>query len=320
MNTSPIIIPTAGTFDLAATARFMRFTEAEIVDTFDGDRYRRALHLPSKSGSQLHIVSIEASPKPSSLILTLAPPAGEQANNEASSLVESMFSTTHDLREFRKLTKGDATLSAVERAHRGLHLPRWASLFESLTISILLQQISTAVAIRLKQRFVERFGARATLEEQVFYAFPLPERVARAEHAELRALGLSGSKARSITELAQLIAGSPHLADELAHEENETIIRRLSLLRGIGRWTAEWALMLYFGRTDVFPAGDLALRALVSKYYLDGEQPTESALREFARERWGAWASYACVYLFAGLRSGILTLERASAMRVVSST
>jgi DNA-3-methyladenine glycosylase II len=101
------------------------------------------------------------------------------------------------------------------------------------------------------------------------------------------------------------------------------IINRLTALRGIGRWTAEWSLMLYFGRTDIFPAGDLALRALVSKYYLDGNQPPERALRDFARDRWGAWASYACVYLFAGLRSGLVTLERTAertaAARVLSS-
>lgn len=320
--TSPIIVPTSQTFDLAATARFMRYTEAEIVDTFDGNRYRRALHLPSATGaSQPSIVSVEASPKRSSLILTLTPPADKRSNTETAALVASMFSTAHDLREFQQMTKGDRTLGAIERAHRGLHLPRWASLFEALTISILLQQISTAVAVRLKQRFVERFGEQVTLDERTFYAFPLPDRIACAEHAELRSLGLSGTKAQSIIELARLSANHPHIADELSREDNETIIHRLSLSRGIGRWTAEWALMLYFGRTDVFPASDLALRAIVSKYYLDTEQATESALREFARNRWGAWTSYACIYLFAGLRSGVVTLERTTAgARVLSST
>lgn len=318
---SPIIIPTARTFNLAATARFLRYTEAEIVDTFDGDRYRRALHLPSASSAQhLHVITVEASPGSFSLHLTLTPSAGKTTNMQAAALIESMFSTRHDLREFRRLTKDDATLGAVEKAHRGLHLPCWASLFESLTISILLQQISTAVAIRLKQRFVERFGESVTTNDRTFFAFPSPERIARAEHAELRALGLSGSKAQSIIELARLIAANPRISDYLAREDNETIINRLTALRGIGRWTAEWALMLHFGRTDVFPAGDLALRAMVSKYYLNGEQATERALREFARSRWGAWASYACIYLFAGLRSGFVTLERTAAARVVSST
>jgi len=326
----PLIIPAPKSFNLSATARFFRFSDAEIVDTLDGGRYRRLFQLSSfSSATSLHLVTVETAKATSNtaslrnapgLSLTFLPEADDRARNHAAQIVASMFSTRHDLRGFRRLTKQDAVLGAVERAHRGLHLPRYASLFEALTVSILLQQIATAVAVVLKRRFVERFGERIEVEGQYFFAFPSPERIAGAEHTELRSLGLSGAKAQSILDLARFMLSAPAFADELAAEDNETIIERLSTLRGVGRWTAEWALMLYFGRTDVFPAGDLALRAIASKYYSGGGQFTESALRRFALERWGVWASYACIYLFAGLRAGLLTLERQRIARVLSSS
>ncbi len=88
------------------------------------------------------------------------------------------------------------------------------------------------------------------------------------------------------------------------------MIARLTNLRGIGRWTAEWTLMLHFGRTDVFPAGDLALGLFVQKYYNNGREMSEREIRALARERWGLWSSYAAVYFLAGLRAGTISTER----------
>lgn len=310
-RSSTLTLAAPQNFDLSATVQFLRFTDAEIVDTFTDDSFRRLFLLPSAAhGISRHVVAVTQSRSEPLLHIALTPPADEYTNARVVSLIEAMFSVKHELRGFRQVIKGDPVLSRIERAHRGLHLPRWASLFEALTISILAQQISIIVAYVLKRRFVERFGEQAQAFGRTFYAFPTPERVAAAEHDELRTLGLSNAKARSIIELARFIADNPHISDELSARDNAHVIERLSLLRGIGHWTAEWALILYFGRTDIFPAGDLALRAIGSKYYFDGEPVTERELREFALARWGAWASYVCIYLFAGLRAKEINLDK----------
>jgi 3-methyladenine DNA glycosylase/8-oxoguanine DNA glycosylase len=67
--------------------------------------------------------------------------------------------------------------------------------------------------------------------------------------------------------------------------------------------------MLHFGRTDVYAAADLFLRGVVVKYYNDGAPVREQEIRAFARERWGAWQSYAALYLLAGMRAGTVTLK-----------
>lgn len=298
-------------FDFAATARFLRFTEAEAVDTFANGNYRRALHL----GNQLHLLNVASRGTLSRplLVVTLGHRRGQATRAEeagmAETLVRRIFSADDDLKKFRARVAGDPLMSRLEAEHRGLHIARWPSLFEALVISILSQQISTVVAMTLKRRLVEKFGERLSFGGETFFAFPRDEALGRAGVEELRALGLSGSKALSIIEMARRSAHGELDEDELAREGNEELIARLVKLRGVGRWTAEWALMLHFGRTNVFPAGDLALRGFVAKYYNDRRPMSEKEIRLLAAVRWGEWASYAAVYLLAGMRAGIINLR-----------
>jgi DNA-3-methyladenine glycosylase II len=305
-----ILIKPRAPFDFAATARFLRYTEREAVDTFSNGIYRRAVHL----GDRLHLLQVEARGTLSRPALAVALDGESAATSGAKAMAEDivrrMFSVEHDLKRFRAQVAGDPLMSRLEALHRGLHLARWPDLFEALVISILLQQISTAGAITLKRRLVEKFGETInSATGETFYAFPRASRLARSSVEDLRALGLSGSKAASIIEVARRFTEGTLNEEDLEKEDNETLIASLTKLRGVGRWTAEWALMLHFGRTDVFPAGDLALRGFVVKYYNDSGLMTEREIRSLAEIRWGRWASYAAVYFLAGMRSRIINLR-----------
>ncbi|MDT7543074.1 MAG: DNA-3-methyladenine glycosylase [Acidobacteriota bacterium] len=312
-------------FDFETTARFLRFTEAEIVDNFDAGIYTRALYFEGRLF--LLTINSEGTRARPSLRVSLTTPRRDSTRTtldrskvtawevttellaEAEQAARQMFSIEHDLKKFRAQIQDDPLLGRLEAEHRGLHLPRWASLFEALANSILLQQIATSVAWTFRRRLVERFGERLTVDDKKFYAFPLPSSLARSPVEALRALGLSGAKAQSIIELARACEEGRLDGPSLAREDNETIIARLSALRGVGRWTAEWVLMLHFGRTDVFAAADLFLRGAVVKYYNNGQPMSEREIRELARRRWGPWQSYVALYLLAGMRVGSVTLK-----------
>jgi len=90
--------------------------------------------------------------------------------------------------------------------------------------------------------------------------------------------------------------------DRLATLSDEEAIARLSAIRGVGRWTAQWALMRALGRSDVLPAGDLALQRAVGDLYFGGRRLTERELDEFAAERWSPYRGLATAYLFAHIR------------------
>ncbi len=302
-----IIIRPRAPFDFAATAGFLRFTEREAVDIFADGRYRRALHVGGRL-RLLGVASIGTKARPQ-LNVTLEGRASAAELKEAEARARQIFSTEHDLKKFRARVAGDPLMSRLEAEHRGLHIARWPSVFEALVISILSQQISTAVAMTLKRRVVEKYGERLAVGDETFLAFPTAEALAGAAPEELRALGLSGSKVTAVMELAQKARDGELDENVLRLDDNEALISRLTTLRGIGRWTAEWALMLHFGRTDVFPAGDLALRGFVVKYYNDGVMMPEREIRARANSLWGEWASYASVYFLAAMRAGTINLR-----------
>jgi 3-methyladenine DNA glycosylase/8-oxoguanine DNA glycosylase len=82
------------------------------------------------------------------------------------------------------------------------------------------------------------------------------------------------------------------------------VVKEVTALRGVGKWTAQWVLVRALGRADAFPIGDLALRRVVSQLYFGGEPLTDEQLEEFSM-RWSPHRSNATAYLFAALRSGM---------------
>jgi DNA-3-methyladenine glycosylase II len=98
------------------------------------------------------------------------------------------------------------------------------------------------------------------------------------------------------------VAGTLDL-DALGAATNADVITRLTALRGLGRWTADWFLARCYGRGDVCPAGDLAVRKAFDHYYGRGRALGEEAIRRRARA-WGAYQNLAVHYLLAGMRLG----------------
>ena len=138
--------------------------------------------------------------------------------------------------------------------------PRFPSLFECLVNAIACQQLTLDVGIKLLNRFTERFGQTGTDSDAMAHAFPEPDDIATAGIDAVRTLGFSTAKARAIVELAQTISGCDYDLETLAMSDNETASAAFQRLRGIGRWSAEYALLRGLGRTDVFPADDVGAR------------------------------------------------------------
>src|SRR5206468_2533653 len=86
------------------------------------------------------------------------------------------------------------------------------------------------------------------------------EAVLAMPEQRLRAAGLSGAKTASIRDLALHVADGRLPLTRLSRLGDDEIVRRLSDVRGIGRWTAEMFLIFQLGRLDVWPVDDLGVR------------------------------------------------------------
>ncbi|NEQ27950.1 MAG: DNA-3-methyladenine glycosylase 2 family protein, partial [Microcoleus sp. SIO2G3] len=116
----------------------------------------------------------------------------------------------------------------------------------------------------------------------------------------LRAAGLSRSKILYLKDLAANVqSGLPTLAD-LEAEDDETIIRTLTPIKGIGRWTVQMLLMFRMHRWDVLPVDDLGIRAAMKRYYGLDDLPDRKTAERIGQP-WKPYRTIACWYLWRSL-------------------
>jgi DNA-3-methyladenine glycosylase II len=103
-------------------------------------------------------------------------------------------------------------------------------------------------------------GAMLGEGDDAVHAFPLPQALAGLDPMDLRQFGFSRQKGRAIIELAEAVASGRLTLEEVATLPDEEAVKRLTELRGVGRWTAEYILLRGLGRTHIFPGDDVGAR------------------------------------------------------------
>jgi DNA-3-methyladenine glycosylase II len=215
-----------------------------------------------------------------------------------------------DLRPFYETVRDDRFLLEATHGLYGLHPPQTPSVFEALVMAVVGQQISGLVARAIRARVVRELGTPFVVDGDTVHAFPQPLAFLRAGEERLRGLGLSGRKAEYILDIASRADDQPSFFDRLRKVTNQEVVEELTRIRGVGQWTAQWVLLGALGRTDAFPAGDLALRSLLSEAYFGGRSIHEKEALEFAGKQWGDYAGLATTYLFAYIRRRRMENER----------
>jgi DNA-3-methyladenine glycosylase II len=179
-------------------------------------------------------------------------------------------------RHLNKLALLDADLE------RGLELVRYPRPrireqgFATLLSTVVGQQISTQAAAAVMHR------VRALLPKME------ASEVLQLPPGALREAGLSLRKVEYVEGLARAMAEGSFDPENLVAMDDPMAIKAITSLRGFGPWSAEIYLMFSLQRSDIFPAGDLALRIALQK--LKG---IDTALDEKqAREIVAAWSPY----------------------------
>ncbi|KAJ5655477.1 DNA glycosylase [Penicillium longicatenatum] len=131
--------------------------------------------------------------------------------------------------------------------------------FNSLTSSIIGQQVSGAAAKSIRNKFLALFQIEPN-EDGSRSRFPLPEEVAKCDIPTLRTAGLSQRKAEYIQGLAEKFASGELSAQKLAKASDEELVEMLIAVRGLGKWSVEMFAMFALKRTDVFSIGDLGVQ------------------------------------------------------------
>jgi len=156
--------------------------------------------------------------------------------------------------------------------------------FLALFKSIVAQQLSVAAAATIWQRIANE-GLVDALS------------VLNASEQSFKDKGLSRQKIRYVKSLAQADIDY----EALLHADDEAVIKTLTAVVGIGRWTAEIYCLFSLRRADVFAHNDLALQTAAQAAFDLPERPKEAAMRKMADD-WVPHRSAAAHLLWAYYR------------------
>jgi DNA-3-methyladenine glycosylase II len=157
--------------------------------------------------------------------------------------------------------------------------------FAELARAITYQQLAGRAAAAIHGRFVALFDGDG----------PTPEAVLALPVDQLRGAGLSGSKTASIRDLADKVVDGSVQLERIARLPDDEIKRELTLVRGIGPWTADMFLIFQLGRLDVWPVDDYGVRNGYSRLYGLGDVPTARELAPMG-DRFQPYRSVAAWY------------------------
>jgi DNA-3-methyladenine glycosylase II len=125
----------------------------------------------------------------------------------------------------------------------------------------------------------------------------MPQGVLVRTDADLRGAGLSRRKAEYLRDLAEKTETGDIDFARLAALSDDDVIRQLSVVRGVGVWTAQMFLMFALRRPDVLPAGDLGIRSAIRRAYRLRALPKPAKIERLAR-KWHPYCSAASWYLW----------------------
>jgi DNA-3-methyladenine glycosylase II len=140
--------------------------------------------------------------------------------------------------------------------------------FQSLVSSDNSQQLETKAAATIHERLVKQCKGSIT-----------PRKVVKLSDEQLREIGVSGAKTRTIKGIASAALDKSIPINEIdqIHDDQE-IFDALTSIWGVGRWTVEMFMMFQLGRLDVWPTGDLAVRRGWDMIHTTKEETTAKLL------------------------------------------
>lgn len=186
--------------------------------------------------------------------------------------------------EIAHLKKADAKLKNVIEQVGAIQREMIPDFFTALLHSITGQQISSKAHATVWQRFSHAVGEIT------------PENICKISNQTLRECGLSERKVNYIRFAAEEISQGKLNPLSFCQMEDEEIIKRLILLPGVGRWTAEMLLIFSFGRKNVLAYDDFGIRkGICIVYGLDKLSKPEFALY---KEKFSPYATVAGFYFW----------------------
>lgn len=167
-----------------------------------------------------------------------------------------LLGLTLDPGEFEKAFHNDPHLGPLVRARPGLRLAQTATPFEAITWAVMGQQVNLTFALQLRRTFIEL----ADVRHHGSYYYPDAAAAAAIREQDLTERKFSGAKARTLVQLARLVATGELPLDPVDPD-------LLLQVKGIGPWTVQYTLLRGYGHPDCSLHGDAAVKKALQQVF-----------------------------------------------------
>ena len=157
--------------------------------------------------------------------------------------------------------------------------------FDTIIGIVISQFISTKAANSIFQKIKENFSSEY-LNEKHFK---------NMEISEIKMLGLSNNKAKTIKEISNLYLNKN--IEDLSNLSNKELHQTLLSVFGIGPWSVNMFEIFSIGKLDVFSSKDAGLRAAMNNSGMVKRESDWKLYDEYS-ERWSPYKSIASLHLW----------------------
>jgi AraC family transcriptional regulator, regulatory protein of adaptative response / DNA-3-methyladenine glycosylase II len=280
-------LPFAPPFAFSTMLEFVRVRAIAGVERVRDGWYQRAFELGRARG----VFELAAVPGKSELQLRLR---GVGLGNGSAIVahIRRVFDLDADSAAIDAVLARDPLMAPRVAALPGLRVPSCWDPLESAVRAVLGQQISVAAATTLVGRLAAARGERLAVDPLSDAPSLLLPTAAALATGELDGLGLTRARAAALTELGATLRDDPSALD--AAETLPATVAKLTQLRGIGPWTAQYIALRGLGERDAFPASDLGL---LRAFEATRGRLTPAELTNVA-EAWRPYRAYAVLRLW----------------------
>jgi DNA-3-methyladenine glycosylase II len=189
-------------------------------------------------------------------------------------------------RALEHLKKSDPVMAGIIRRVGKMPARYEEPTFATLVRSIAFQQLNGKAASTIFGRLVTAAGGKLT-----------PDTILALRPQRMRACGLSRQKLSYIRDLAAKTKSGDVDFAALPKMSDADVIAHLTLVKGIGEWSAQMFLMFALRRRDVLATGDFGVQAAIRKHYGRRKHPKPKEVARIGRA-WSPYSSLACLYLW----------------------
>ncbi len=211
-------------------------------------------------------------------------------------LIEHMLGLNQPIEAFEHHYRTHPLLGKLIAKNSGLRVPLTATPFEALTWAITGQQISVSAAVSIRRKLIQRAGLQ---HSSGLWCYPSAYQIAQLTEDDLRQLGYSLAKARTLIELSRDIEEKHLVLEEYVDLASvEKISSLLLKIKGIGPWTINYALLRGFGWLDGSLHGDAAIRRLLQTLLNAPDKIEEKHAQQWLAE-FSPWRALVAAHVWA---------------------